>query len=298
LEFVAFEEAKTRLGKTDEQLQEMIQSGEIRAFRDGAAWKFRKADIDAMAPAAAPASAVSQGEADGPVPQAAGAAAADAEKEEDAGDTLMSIDADILFAEEEKVPADSAAETWIAADTEGVFPSEAAPGEEKPLGVEEALAAPEAEPAPLALSPETDESSLQEVLSEEERAEEVEGDVFAEEPVIAVDTESGVASVVPSSATRSGVAASRTRIVTLVEGPAHHASFTVMLGMTTVALGFTVFALVALLAGAKPSLVMQIGESTAGVVILASGIFIAGVVTVIGLVLEKQRKAREAMSGQ
>jgi excisionase family DNA binding protein len=298
LEFVAFEEAKTRLGKTDEQLQEMIQSGEIRAFRDGAAWKFRKADIDAMAPAAAPASAVSQGEADGPVPQAAGAAAADAEKEEDAGDTLMSIDADILFAEEEKVPADSAAETWIAADTEGVFPSEAAPGEEKPLGVEEALAAPEAEPAPLALSPETDESSLQEVLSEEEMAEEVEGDVFAEEPVIAVDTESGVASVVPSSATRSGVAASRTRIVTLVEGPAHHASFTVMLGMTTVALGFTVFALIALLAGAKPGLVMQIGESTAGVVILAAGIFIAGVVTVIGLVLEKQRKAREAMSGQ
>jgi hypothetical protein len=298
LEFVAFEEAKTRLGKTAEQLQEMIKSGEIRAFRDGAAWKFRKADIDAMAPAAAPAPAVSPGEADGPAPQAAGAEAADEEKEEDAGDTLMSIDADILFAEEEKVPADSAAETWIAADTEGVFPSEAAPGEEKPLGVEEALAAPEAEPAPLALSPETDESSLQEVLSEEEMAEEVEGDVFAEEPVIAVDTESGVASVVPSSATRSGMAASRTRIVTLVEGPAHHASFTVMLGMTTVALGFTVFVLVALLAGAKPSLVMQIGESTAGVVILAVGIFIAGVVTVIGLVLEKQRKAREAMSGQ
>ncbi|HET6441310.1 MAG TPA: helix-turn-helix domain-containing protein [Phycisphaerae bacterium] len=298
MEFVTFEEAKTRLGKTDEQLQEMIKSGQIRAFRDGAAWKFRKADIDAMAPAAAPASAVSPGEADGPAPQAAGAGPAGEEMEEDAGDTLMSIDADILFAEEEEVPADSAAETWIAADTEGVFPSEAAPGEEKPLGVEEALTAPEAEPAPLALSPETDESSLQEVLSEEEIAEEVEGDVFAEEPVIAVDTESGVASVVPSSATRSGVAASRTRIVTLVEGPAHHASFTVMLGMTTVALGFTVFVLVALLAGAKPGLVMQIGESSAGVAILAVGIFITGVVTVVGLVLEKQRKAREAMSGQ
>jgi len=286
LEFVTFEEAKTRLGKTDEQLQEMIKSGQIRAFRDGDVWKFRKADIDAMAPAAAPA------------PQAAGAGPAGEEKEEDAGDTLMSIDADILFAEEEEVPADSAAETWIAADTEGVFPSRAAPGEEKPLGVEEALTAPEAEPAPLALSPETDESSLQEVLSEEERAGEVEGDVFAEEPVIAVDAESGVASVVPSSATRSGVAASRTRIVTLVEGPAHHASFTVMLGMTTVALGFTVFALVALLAGAKPGLVMEIGESTAGVIILAVGIFITGVVAAIGLVLEKQRKAREAMSGQ
>ena len=88
------------------------------------------------------------------------------------------------------------------------------------------------------------------------------------------------------------------RRVSVVVGPAHHASFTVMLGMTIVALGFTVFVLVALLAGAKPGLVMQIGESTAGVVILAAGIFIAGVVTVIGLVLEKQRKAREAMSGQ
>ena len=286
MEFVTFEEAKSRLGKTDEQLQEMIKSGQVRAFRDGDAWKFRKADIDAMAPAAAPA------------PQEAGAGPAGEETEEDAGDTLMSIDADILFAEEEEVPADSAAETWIAADTEGVFPGGAAPGEEKPLGVEEALTAPEAEPAPFALSPETDESSLQEVLSEEEIAEEVEGDVFAEEPVIAVDTESGVASVVPSSATRSGMVASRTRIVTLVEGPAHHASFTVMLGMTTVALGFTVFVLVALLAGAKPSLVMQIGESTAGVAILAIGIFITGVVTVVGLILEKQRKAREAISGQ
>ena len=290
MEFVTFEEAKTRLGKTAEQLQEMIKSGAIRAFRDGAVWKFRKADIDAMAPSAeAPPQA--------PAP-AAGAGPAGEEKEEGAGDTLMSIDADILFAEEEEVPADSAAETWIAADTEGVFPGEAAAGEEKPLGVEEALIAPQAEPAPLALSPETDESSLQEVLSEEEMAEEVGGDVFAEEPVIAVDTESGVASVVPSSATRSGMGASRTRIVTLIEGPAHHPSFTVMLGMTTVALAFTVFVLAALLAGAKPGLVMTIGEGTAGVAILAVGIFVTGAVTVIGLLLEKQRKARDAMSGQ
>jgi len=290
MEFITFEEVKTLLGKTDEQLKKMIESGEVRAFRDGDVWKFRKADIEAMASAAAPASA--------PAPQAAGAGPAGEETEEGAGDTLMSIDADILFAEEEEVPADSAAETWIAADTEGVFPGEAAPGEEKPLGVEEALIAPQAEPAPLALSPETDESSLQQVLSEEELAEEVAGDVFAEEPVIAVDAESGVAAVVPPSTTRSGVAASHTRIVTLVEGPAHHASFTVLLGMTTVALGFTVFVLAALLAGAKPGLVMEIGQGTAGVVILAVGIFITAVVTVVGLFLEKQRKAREAMSGQ
>jgi hypothetical protein len=59
-----------------------------------------------------------------------------------------------------------------------------------------------------------------------------------------------------------------------------------------------VFVLIALLAGAKPGLVMEIGESSAGVAILAVGIFVTGAVAVVGLVLEKQRKAREAMSGQ
>ena len=278
MEFVTFEEAKKRLGKTDEQLQDMIKNGQVRAFRDAGTWKFRQEDVAALAGGAAPAA-----------PPAG-------EKEEDAGDTLMSIDADILFAEEEEVPADSAAETWIAADTEGVFPGEAAPGEEKPIGVEAAMAAPEAEPAPLALSPETDESSLQEVLSEEEVA--GEAGVFAEEPVIAVDTESGVAAVVPTSSTKSGVAVSRTRIVTLVEGPAHHGSFTVLLGMTAAALGFTMFALLALLAGARPGVVVSIGEGNAGVVILFGGAVVAAVVAVIGYVLEKQRGAREAASGQ
>ncbi|MGB2967010.1 MAG: hypothetical protein WBD14_06320 [Phycisphaerae bacterium] len=278
MEFVTFEEAKKRLGKTDEQLQDMIKNGQVRAFRDAGTWKFRQEDVAALAGGAAPAA-----------PPAG-------EKEEDAGDTLMSIDADILFAEEEEVPADSAAETWIAADTEGVFPGEAAPGEEKPIGVEAAMAAPEAEPAPLALSPETDESSLQEVLSEEEVA--GEAGVFAEEPVIAVDTESGVAAVVATSSTKSGIAVSRTRIVTLVEGPAHHGSFTVLLGMTAAALGFTMFALLALLAGARPGVVVSIGEGSAGVVILFGGAVVAAVVAVIGYVLEKQRGAREAASGQ
>jgi len=278
LEFVTFEEAKKRLGKTDEQLQDMIKNGQVRAFRDAGTWKFRQEDVAALAGGAAPAA-----------PPAG-------EKEEDAGDTLMSIDADILFAEEEEVPADSAAETWIAADTEGVFPGEAAPGEEKPIGVEAAMAAPEAEPAPLALSPETDESSLQEVLSEEEVA--GEAGVFAEEPVIAVDTESGVAAVVATSSTKSGIAVSRTRIVTLVEGPAHHGSFTVLLGMTAAALGFTMFALLALLAGARPGVVVSIGEGNAGVVILFGGAVVAAVVAVIGYVLEKQRGAREAAGGQ
>ena len=278
-----FDEAKQRLGKTDDEVQEMIKSGQVRAFRDGDTWKFRSEDIEALAgeTPAAPA----------PEPPAGG-------EEEDAGDTLMSIDADILFAEEEEIPADSAAETWIAADTEGVFPSEGAPGEARPMGVEAAMAAPEAEPAPLALSPETDESSLQEVLSEEEVAGEEEG-VFAEEPVIAVDSDTGLAAVMPTSSVGSGItAATRTRVVTLVEPTAHHGPFTVMLGLSTVALVFTVVALSALLTGAMPSLVLKIGEGSAGLVILIVGVVAVAVIFLIGTVLEKQRKARETITGQ
>jgi len=287
LDFVTFEEAKKLLAKTDDQLQEMIRNGQVRAFRDAGTWKFRKEDVDALVGGGAPAATPSTA----PAPQGG----AEEKKDEEAGDTLMSIDADILFAEEEEVPADSAAETWIAADTEGVFPGEAAPGEEKPIGVEAAMAAPEAEPAPLALSPESDESSLQEVLSEEEVA--GEADVFAEEPVIAVDTESGVAAVVPSSSTKSGVAVSHTRIVTLVEGPSHHGAFTVLLGLTAVALAFTLFALLALLAGARPGVVVSIGEGSAGVILLFGGIVVVILVAVIGYVLERQRSAREAAGG-
>ena len=280
MEFVSFEEAKQRLGKTDEELQEMIKSGKVRAFRDGGTWKFRKEDLDALV--GKPAAAEKASETEG--------------GKEDAGDTLMSIDADILFAEEEEVPADSAAETWIAADTEGVFPGGAPPGEERPRGVEEAMVAPEAEPAPLALTPETDESSLQEVLSEEEVAEGAGGDVFAEEPVIAVDTGSGVAAVVPS-ATQSGLGASRTRVVTLVEPPAHHPHFTVMLALAAVALAFTVVVIFALLTGARSSVVASVGGSSMGLAILVAGIGIVGIIFLIGHVMEKQRKARESVGG-
>ncbi|MGB2998921.1 MAG: hypothetical protein WBC59_09845, partial [Phycisphaerae bacterium] len=243
---------------------------------DGDTWKFRSEDIEALAGEIPTAPAPAE---KAPEPPAGG-------EEEDAGDTLMSIDADILFAEEEEIPADSAAETWIAADAEGVFPSEAA------------MAAPEAEPAPLALSPETDESSLQEVLSEEEVAGAEEG-VFAEEPVIAVDSDTGLAAVMPMSSVGSGItAATRTRVVTLVEPPAHHGPFTVMLGLSAVALVFTVVALSALLTGAMPSLVLKIGEGSAGLVILIAGVVAVAVILLIGTVLEKQRKDREAITGQ
>jgi hypothetical protein len=267
VDFVNFEEAKARLGKTDEQLQASIDSGELRVFRDGGDLKFRKEDIDALTGAAAP-----------------GEPAAD--EEADAGDTLMSIDADILFAEEEEVPADSAAETWIAADTEGVFPSEAA----EPLGVEEAMAAPEAEPAPLALSPETDESSLGGVLSDEELGV---GEELSGEPVIAIDAESGLVSVAgPSGA--SAVAPSRTRIVTLVEPPAH---FTFMLGLAVVCLGLAGLGIIGLLQGSVSGALQSMASENTPLIVLVVGIVIVGIAALVGYVLDKQRSAREAIGG-
>jgi len=252
VDFVNFEEAKERLGKTDEQLKASIDSGELR--------------VGAAAP---------------------GEPAAD--EEADAGDTLMSIDADILFAEEEEVPADSAAETWIAADTEGVFPSEAA----EPLGVEEAMAAPEAEPAPLALSPETDESSLGGVLSDEELGV---GEELSGEPVIAIDAESGLVSVAgPSGA--SVVAPSRTRIVTLVEPPAHHAHFTFMLGLAVVCLGLAGLGIIGLLQGSVSGALQSMASENTPLIVLVVGIVIVGIAALVGYVLDKQRSAREGIGG-
>ncbi|MFO8014659.1 MAG: hypothetical protein R6X20_15280 [Phycisphaerae bacterium] len=268
MDFVSFDEAKERLGKSNEELQQMVDEGDLRVFRDGGELKFRKEDIDALA--------------GGPAPGEEG-------EEESAGDTLMSIDADILFAEEEEQPADSAAETWIAADTEGVFPGEAG----EVAGVEEAMAAPETEPAPLALSPETDESSLGAVLSDEELAADV-GEP-GEEPVIAVDAESGAASVV--SGAPSAVAPSRTRIVTLVEPPAHHAQFTFMLGLAAAALALAGLALIALLAGAVPGLLESVASGNMPLILIIGGAVVVGIAAMVGYVLDKQRTAREAMTG-
>ncbi len=265
MDFVNFETAKQRLGKSDDELQGMIKKGEIRAFRDGQDWKFRKEDIDAMA-------GPDEGEP----------------SEDEAGDTLMSIDADILFAEEEDVPADSAAETWIAADTEGVFPGEG-PGE-APRDVQEAMAAPATEPAPLALSPETDESSLQEVLSEDELGG-AEEDVFGDEPAVAVDSGSAM---VPATA---GVAPSRTRIVTLVEPQAHHGSFTVLMVLGLLGVILTGLVFLAYLTGNRPTFFRNLGEGNGPLILLGAGVFIILVVTLIGFVLESQRQRREALGG-
>ncbi len=299
--FVSFEDAKERLGKSGEELQQMIDSGDLRVFRDGGALKFRQEDIDALAGGPAPSAeggeaaageAAAGGAAAGEGGAGEGGAGEEEAEEESAGDTLMSIDADILFAEEEEQPADSAAETWIAADTEGVFPGEAG-GEEQLGGMEEAMAAPETEPAPLALSPETDESSLGAVLSEEELAAGTEEEFG--EPVIAIDAESGAASVV--SGGPSGVAPSRTRIVTLVEPPAHHAQFTFMLGLAAAALGLVVLAAVALLRGTVPGALEAVTSGNTPLILIAGGAVIIGISAMVGYVLDKQRAAREAIGG-
>jgi len=268
-EFVTFDAAKRRLGKTDQELQAMMDKGELRGFRDAGTWKFRKEDIDAKAG----------------VP-----AAGEAGEKKDSGDTLMSIDADILFAEEEEVPADSAAETWIAADTEGVFPSQPTAAESA-RGVEEAMAAPETEPAPLALSPETDESSLGAVLSDEELG----GAAAGEEPVIAVDAESGVASVSGGPSGAGGP--SRTRVVTLVEPPAHHAQFTFMLALAAIALGVGGYVMMALLSHSRPELVGKMAGENVSVMVFAGTVVVVAIAALVGFILDKNRAAREAAGG-
>ena len=266
MDLISFDDAKKRLGKSDAELEEMRKRGEIRAFKDGPSWKFRKEDVDRLA----------GGEAGAGAPAGAPAEA------KGSGDTLMSIDADILFAEEEEVPADSAAETWIAADTEGVFPKGQG-------GVAEAMAAPESELAPLALSPETDESSLGAVLSEEELA----GVDGGEDAAIAAEGESGSAVAVPGGGV-SG-APSRTRIVTLVEPPAHHEEFTFILAVGVVGLGLACVGILAVILGFVPGVVEAIGRGSAPLVLLGAGAFMVAVAAGVGYVLQKQRAAREAI---
>lgn len=47
--FVKFEEAIEKLGITSERLNQLREDGELRAYRDGASWKFRADEIDRLA---------------------------------------------------------------------------------------------------------------------------------------------------------------------------------------------------------------------------------------------------------
>ncbi len=47
--FIGLDEAAAQLGLTRERLNEIRESGDIRAYRDGASWKFRAEDIEGLA---------------------------------------------------------------------------------------------------------------------------------------------------------------------------------------------------------------------------------------------------------
>ena len=86
--YIAIDEAAKRTGKSVEELRTLMNEGKLRGVRSDGTFKFKESDIAAMA-------------------------GGDEESKED---TLMTIDADVLFAEgEADQPADAAAETWIAA---------------------------------------------------------------------------------------------------------------------------------------------------------------------------------------
>ena len=46
--FVKFEEAVEKLGVTADRLNQLREDGELRAYRDGASWKFRADEIDRL----------------------------------------------------------------------------------------------------------------------------------------------------------------------------------------------------------------------------------------------------------
>lgn len=48
MEFVSFDDALKRLGITPERLNQLREDNELRAYRDGASWKFRADEIDKM----------------------------------------------------------------------------------------------------------------------------------------------------------------------------------------------------------------------------------------------------------
>jgi hypothetical protein len=152
--------------------------------------------------------------------------------------------------------------------------------------VQEAMRGGEIEPAPLSLSPESDDTSLGAVL------EDVEGidDPLLEEPVIAVDEESGLASL--STPTPTGP--SRTQMVTLVEAEAYHPAFTLLLLLGMALLGFTGYVLMAGAIGASVEFVKQIQENAA----ICTGVLflVVVVIVIIGIAMDKQRKKREALA--
>jgi hypothetical protein len=261
---ITIEEAAKRLGKTVDQIQAMRKAGQLRTIMSGGI-KFKESEIAAL--------------------EKGGAPAGDKGKE----DTLMTIDADVLFAEGEgHQPADAAAETWIAADMESVFESDDfknQPVGEEPLGrAKGSLGSKDLEPAPLPLSRESDDTSLGAVL--------MEGDVAAEEPIISIDPESGIATITSPT---PGI--SRTRMIVVTEPEPRHKAFTPLVIISTLLLGFSLVAVVAALSGLLPDMVKDIAENGTNMILFFGGaIFVALIAGVIGYVMDKQKSQQEALA--
>ncbi len=262
--YITIEEASQRTGKPIEELRGLMNEGKLRGVRADGTFKFKENDIAALQPAG----------------------------EDSKEDTLMTIDADVLFAEgETDQPADAAAETWIAADMESVFDSEDFDVGDEPLGQargsDSAMSARDLEPAPLVLSPEKDDTSLGAVLMEDDGDLDDQGD----EPVISIDPESGIATITSPT---PGV--SRTHMIAVAEPEPHHMAFTPLLVVSLLALGFAALAMAAMLTGAGMELVEKVVENVGIFVGVLLGV--AVIAAIAGFVFDRSKASREAAAAR
>jgi excisionase family DNA binding protein len=278
--YVTIDEAAKRLGKTVEEVRAMMNANQLRGIMSSGTFKFKESDIAALVAKAGPAASPAGGGA----------------KE----DTLMTIDADVLFAEgESNQPADAAAETWIAADMENVFESEnfnVEPMGEEPLGrasgPEAAMGAKELQPAPLPLSRESDDTSLGAVLMEGEGEggqAGVEG--LGDEPVIAIDPESGIATI---TAPTPGI--SRTHMIVVSEPEPRHKAFTPLLVVATAAAALALMAVGSAVMGVMPQYLETLEKNLAA--LLGGAFGVALIAAIVGLILDKQKAASEAAAAR
>lgn len=259
--YITIEEAAKRLGKSVEDVRAMMNAGKLRGVMAAGTFKFKEADVAALEqPAAANA------------------------KE----DTLMTIDSDVLFAEGEgQQPADAAAETWIAADMENVFESE----DFKPGAAgkgEAALRAKDLEPSPLPLSPEKDDTALGTVLMEGEAGA---GEAAGEEPVIAIDPESGIATI---TAPTPGI--SRTHMIVVSEPEPRHKTFTPLMVVSFIAAGFALASVWAGLLNAPAAYVKTVDQNLPFFMGVLAAAAVIG--AIVGYILDRQKAAGQPVTGR
>ena len=268
--YITIDEAAQRMGRSVDEVRAMMNAGQLRGVMADGTFKFKDSDVAALA--------------GGDVKE----------------DTLMTIDADMLFAEGEgDQPADAAAETWIAADLENVFESEdfkAEPiGEEalgRAAGSRAAMQAADLEPAPLPLSPEKDDTALGTVLMEGEGEPSGAGEV-GEEPVIAIDPESGIATI---TAPTPGI--SRTHMIVVSEPEPRHKAFTPLLVVSVIAVGFSLVTLWSAIMGVSPmpSYIQTVYDNLP---IFAGGALgVALIAGLVGFVLDRQKAAADAAAAR